>query len=487
MVMVIDLTVFICFPHRWFDCIYRKPDAMEDVQRIDPWSSEQSTDYQRLTQKFGLESIDLSLIPKPSMLHRRGIIFAHRDFDLILNSIHNNENFGVLTGLMPSGKMHLGHSMVIEQVKWFQQHGGDINVAVADLEALATRSKSLKEGRKSAIEDYIINYAALGLRPESTNVYFQSKRTEVQRLAFTLGRKTNLSELESIYGFQGDTNLAHVQSPLIQAGDITHPQLEEFGGLRPVVVPVGVDQDPHLRLTRGLVSKTNWFNLKDRKNGGLIIALSIQPENEKIFGISNNGKLVLEDRKIIFNEIKNCILKLGYADILSNLKHGTIIIPGATTSDKNKLKIELLKLERSLGGLGLLPPCSTYHRFVVGMTGDKMSSSKPETTIFMDDSIENMSRKVKRAYSGGQSTVEEHRRLGGDCSKDVAFQYLQFFFESDDNELDKIRKNYESGKILAGEMKQLCIDNASIWLNDISEKRDEWSGRLDEFLAPDGI
>ena len=67
---------------------------MEDVQRIDPWSSEQSTDYQRLIQKFGLGSIDLSLIPNPSMLHRRGIIFAHRDFDLILNSIKNNENFG---------------------------------------------------------------------------------------------------------------------------------------------------------------------------------------------------------------------------------------------------------------------------------------------------------------------------------------------------------------------------------------------------------
>ena len=146
-----------------------------------------------------------------------------------------------------------------------------------------------------------------------------------------------------------------------------------------------------------------------------------------------------------------------------------------------------MTLERSLGGMGLLPPCSTYHRFVVGMTGDKMSSSKPETTIFMDDSIEIMSRKVKRAHSGGQSTVEEHRRLGGDCSKDVAFQYLQFFFESDDTELEKIRKNYESGRILAGEMKQLCIDKATIWLNDISEKRDEWSGRLDEFLANDSF
>lgn len=485
MIKVIDLTVFIYLLYRWFDWVYRESNDMGDDHRIDPWSSQQSTDYQRLTQKFGLESLDLSLIPDPNILHRRGIIFAHRDFDVILNSIKNKDNFGVLTGLMPSGRMHLGHSMVIEQVKWFQEHGGDVNVAVADLEALATRSKSLNEGRKTAIEEYIINYAALGLKPDSTKIYFQSKRPQVQRLAFTLGRKTNLSELESIYGFQGDTNLAHVQSPLIQAGDIMHPQLEEFGGLRPIVVPVGVDQDPHLRLTRGLASKTNWFNIKNRKNGGLTIALSIQEENAKILGVSPNGALLRETRNDIFEKIKKQISRLGFADILPNPKHGTIEIPGATPRDKHPLKMELLKLERNLGGMGLMPPCSTYHRFAVGMTGDKMSSSKPETTIFMDDSIEEMSKKVKRAHSGGQATVEEHRRLGGNCSKDVAFQYLEFFFETDDKELEEIRKNYASGRILAGEMKQLCIDKATVWLNDLSEKRDEWSGKLDDFLAND--
>ena len=38
----------------------------------------------------------------------------------------------------PSGKMHMGHSMVIDQVKWFQQQGGDVTIAVADLESQAT-------------------------------------------------------------------------------------------------------------------------------------------------------------------------------------------------------------------------------------------------------------------------------------------------------------------------------------------------------------
>jgi len=453
--------------------------------RIDPWSSQQSTDYERIRSNFGLSDIEISRIPNPNLLHRRGIIFAHRDLDTVLERVNRREKFGVLTGLMPSGKMHLGHSMVINQVKWFQDQGGDVTVTVADLEALATRNVSLKEGRKIALSEYVNNYAAMGLDPDKTNVYFQSMRPVVQRLGFTLGQKTNISEFESIYGFSGETNLAHVQAPLVQAGDIVHPQLEEYGGLRPIVVPVGVDQDPHIRLTRGLVGKTNWFNVKSRKSGGLTVALSVQEENKRIFGISDNGGVNRDVRNQLFDKLRSSLLKLGFADILSNPKHGTIEIPGATLEDKARIQISLLSLERNLGGMGLMPPCSTYHRFVVGMTGDKMSSSKPETTIFMHDSIEEMSKKVKRAFSGGQATVEEHRRLGGDLSKDVAYQYLQYFFEENDRELESIGRDYESGRLLAGEIKQICIDKAAEWLTELSEKRNQWSDRIEDFLSND--
>lgn len=460
---------------------------MADGERIDPWSSEQSTDYARIRDQFGLEGVDVSKLPNPGMLHRRGIVFAHRDLDVILGCIERSDPFGVLTGLMPSGRMHLGHSMVIDQVRWFQEQGADITVTVADLEALATRGTSLAEGRENAINEYVHNYAALGLDPSNTNVYFQSSRPAVQRLAFTLGRRTNLSEFEAIYGFRGDTNLAHVQAPLVQAGDIIHPQLEEYGGLRPIVVPVGVDQDPHLRLTRGIAGKTHWFNVKPRKAGGLTVTLSVQTDNAELFGVAPNGRVDRATRETIFQRLKDSLAPMGYADFVANPKHGTLDIPGANLSDAGQVRMCVLALEREMGGMGLMPPCSTYHRFAVGMTGDKMSSSKPQTTIFMDDSIEEMSKKVKRAFSGGQPTVEEHRRLGGDCSKDVAFQYLQFFFEPDDSELGRIAREYESGRMLAGEIKQICIDRASEWLTDLSEKRDMWEGRLDEFLASDAL
>ncbi|HJM24818.1 MAG TPA: hypothetical protein QF821_04145, partial [Candidatus Thalassarchaeaceae archaeon] len=165
----------------------------------------------------------------------------------------------------------------------------------------------------------------------------------------------------------------------------------------------------------------------------------------------------------------------------------TMEIPGATIADRSRILMKMLSIERKMGGMGLLQPSSTYHRFAVGMTGDKMSSSQPESTIFMDDPIDVMERKVKRAISGGQPTVEEHRRHGGDVSKDVAFQYMQYFFEEDDGALQEIRKEYESGRLLAGEIKQTCIDSATEWLNNLKERRGQWEDRVNDFLAPDAL
>ena len=48
--------------------------------------------------------------------------------------------------------------------------------------------------------------------------------------------------MQATYGFDGSCNMTHVFSPLIQTGDILHVQLEKYGGNRPTLVPVGVDQ-----------------------------------------------------------------------------------------------------------------------------------------------------------------------------------------------------------------------------------------------------
>ena len=458
--------------------------AQDDLV-IDPWGSAQSTDYDRIIDRFGLTSMEGVQLDSPSKLHRRGIVFAHRDVDQILEAQRTGAPFGVLTGLMPSGQMHLGHSMVVEQARWFQQQGGDVTIAVADLESQATRGVSLAKGRTVALEEYISHYAALGLDPAKTNVYFQSTRPVVQRLGFQLGKRTNLSEFEAIYGFGGETNLAHVQAPLVQVGDILHPQIDEYGGLRPIVVPVGVDQDPHLRLTRGLASKTNWFNLRESSSRGWLVSLSVHDENAEVFGQLPNGRVDKAKVAAVFDRVVEAVAALGFSDIMSSPKQGTVHIPSATSRDKHALRMALLRLERSLGGPGLMAPSSTYHHFAVGMTGDKMSSSQPKTTLFLRDDIATVEKKIKRAFSGGQPTVEEHRRLGGNPDIDVAYQYMMYFFEEDDAYLSEINAAFRAGTLLAGEMKQLCIERATAWMGNLHEMRDQTAHQVSAFLAED--
>tara|TARA_B100002051_G_scaffold6184_1_gene5213 strand:+ start:867 stop:2225 length:1359 start_codon:yes stop_codon:yes gene_type:complete len=449
---------------------------------IDPWASKGIQNYREICKKFGLDAIEHTKLPNPTHLHRRGIIFAHRDLDNVLQARKKGRSFGVLSGLMPSGQIHLGHKMVIDQAKWFQDLGGDVTITVADLEAHATRGLSLEKCRQYATEEYISNYAGMGLNPDKTSIYFQSERPIVQKLGFTLGKKTNLSEMEAIYGFSGETNLAHIQSPLVQAGDIVHPQLDEYGGLRPIVVPVGIDQDPHIRLTRGMVSKTNWFNVNQNKSGSITIGLSIQDNNQEMMGLKRDGGIDKNQRQKIINKAIAAIGKAGFSQTNANAKHGTIEIKDASYEVHNEIKYHLLNLERQMGGMGLMQPASTYHQFAVGMTGGKMSSSQPETTMFLNDSMKDIEKKIKSSFSGGQATVEEHRSKGGNPDVDVAYQYLRYFFEEDDNELEKIRDQYVSGDLLTGEIKSICVEKAITWMKNHHELKDQNQHLVKEFL-----
>jgi len=96
-----------------------------------------------------------------------------------------------------------------------------------------------------------------------------------------------------------------------------------------------------------------------------------------------------------------------------------------------------------------------------------------------------MEKKFKRSFSGGQSTVEEHRRIGGNPDVDVAFQYLLFFFEEDDAALEEIRRAYVSGDLLSGELKAITIEKARAWLTELGEMRDQNAHLINQFLADD--
>jgi tryptophanyl-tRNA synthetase len=110
--------------------------------------------------------------------------------------------------------------------------------------------------------------------------------------------------------------------------------------------------------------------------------------------------------------------------------------------------------------IGFLKPAVVHSKFFPALQGpkSKMSSSTPGSAIFMTDKPDEIKRKVaKYAFSGGRETVEEHRRLGGNCDIDVPYQYLTIFC-FDDAKLERIRQEYSSGRMLTGEIKKELVD-----------------------------
>ncbi len=362
---------------------------------FNPWEVSGKIDYDKLVKKFGINVLkDLPEIFNKNVLFRRKVIFAHRDIQRVLDAIKNKKKFVMMTGLMPTGKFHIGHMLVAQQFVFYQNLGAKVYIAVADLEAYNARGQSLEESRKIAL-DYILNYVALGLDLNKCEVYFQSERSKdakksnaYYKLQNLLARYATFSEFKAVYG---EISPGKMLAALLQASDMLHAQLPEFEGNCPVLVPVGVDQDPHIRLARDIAKRI---------------------KNPKFIQLS-----------------------------------------------------------------------STYNLFMPGLDGGKMSASIPNSFISLMDSPEEVKTKInKYAFSGGQATLEEHRKKGGNPDVDVCFQYLKMFFEEDDKKLKKIYDDYKSGKMTTGELKKDTIDKINSFLGEHQKKRKDAEKKVKEFL-----
>ena len=135
--------------------------------------------------------------------------------------------------------------------------------------------------------------------------------------------------------------------------------------------------------------------------------------------------------------------------------------------------------------LGYPKPASIQSRFLPGLAGmqkdGKMSSSDGQAIYLTDDAKTVRKKIMKYAFSGGKDTVEEHRAKGGNPDIDVAFQWL-VFFEPDDKKLEKIYKDYKSGKLLSGELKQILVDKLNEFLTEHQKRREKAKTMIDKFI-----
>nr|CAI5847823.1 unnamed protein product [Callosobruchus analis] len=137
--------------------------------------------------------------------------------------------------------------------------------------------------------------------------------------------------------------------------------------------------------------------------------------------------------------------------------------------------------------LGFQKPALLHSKFFPALQGaqTKMSASDPNSTIFCTDTPKQLKNKInKHAFSGGQTTVEEHRKIGGNCDVDISFQYLRFFLE-DDDKLEQIGKDYSSGEMLTGELKKILIETITPLIVQHQERRAKVTDELlKQYMTP---
>jgi tryptophanyl-tRNA synthetase len=167
----------------------------------------------------------------------------------------------ILSGVQPSGKLHLGNYFGAIRQHIDLQNEGECFYFIADYHALTTISDLQPEAKKrgATIRDYshqvALDYLALGLDPDRVAFFRQSDVPEVTELAWILSTVTGMGLLERAHSYKD--KLARGIEPRV--GLFTYPILMAADILiyRSHLVPVGQDQVQHLEMTRDMA---RYFN-----------------------------------------------------------------------------------------------------------------------------------------------------------------------------------------------------------------------------------
>ncbi len=168
----------------------------------------------------------------------------------------------ILTGDTPTGSLHLGHWVGSVKRRVELQDSHDCYFILANMHAFTTRSDKPQEIRRDSIE-IVRDYLAMGIDPSKATIFLQSEVPAIAELCFlfamllpfnrvmrnpTLKTEIELKGLGETYSFG---------FPLYAVG-----QTADILAFRPVGVPVGEDQVPHLELTREVARRFNQMYCK---------------------------------------------------------------------------------------------------------------------------------------------------------------------------------------------------------------------------------
>lgn len=288
-----------------------------------------------------------------------------------------NTNNRVLSGMRPTGRLHLGHFHGVLK-NWVEmQHEYDCFFFVADWHALTTHYENPHIIEES-IWDLVIDWLAAGVNPSTATLFLQSRVPEHAELHLLLSMITPLGWLERVPSFK-DQQEKLKEKDLSTYGFLGYPLLQSADILmyRAGLVPVGEDQVAHVELTREIARRFNFLYGREPDF-----------EEKAEAAIKKMGK----KNARLFHSLRNKYQEQGDKEALEVARELLMNQQNITISDRERL---LGYVEG--GGRVILPePQSLLTRTsrMPGLDGQKMSKSY-NNTITLRDTEEEVDKKIR--------------------------------------------------------------------------------------------
>jgi tryptophanyl-tRNA synthetase len=228
---------------------------------VTPYEVRGHIDYARLRELFGTQELTAELLAKVHHiaggdLHpllSRGIYYSHRDLAALLDGFANGKPFFLYSGRGPSGPLHTSHLVPFDLCQWFQRRlGVPMYIQITDDEKFWARAGLTREETAHWGLENLYDILALGFDPKRTRVFFDSRSiSALYPLAIRVARKIPYSTVKAVFGFEPSTNIGLVFYTALQTVPCFWPSWAE-GRSIPCLIPCGIDQDPHFRVTRDI-------------------------------------------------------------------------------------------------------------------------------------------------------------------------------------------------------------------------------------------
>lgn len=353
----------------------------------------------------------------------------------------------VLSGMRPTGRLHLGHYHGVLK-NWAElQNEYDSYFFVADWHAFTTHYSDNIDLDNNVME-MVVDWLASGINPNTSTIFVQSKVPEHAELHLLLSMTTPVSWLERVpsYKDQQDklkskdlSTYGFLGYPLLQSADI----LIYKAGL----VPVGEDQVAHVELTREVARRFNYVHGRE-----------VDFEKKAQDAISKMGKKAAK----LYNKLRKDYQERGTEDALVKSRALLLEQQNITMSDRERLagyiegmgKIILPEPEALLTKASKMP----------GLDGQKMSKSY-NNTISLRDTPNKVEKKIKR-----MPTDPARIKLTdpGDPKKCPVWQLHQVY--SDKSTMDWVSDGCVKAKMGCIDCKQPIIDAINKELAPMQER-----------------